>query len=255
MAKAQEFLGSKSPWADVTKLAELQSKCRSVPDDMIWCLHGVNSLLSRGLLSPRTLSLRAMQGSQCKRSILCVLLFKQQLKNYLLGTFAEQILKLERCHVITLQEHLNGFASFDKMTDSLKTRLESMCGLSGRLARFIVNTIYGVDADRRLGTGISTLPSAEEWAIACPELQNMLASVAPQGCWANGELVPQGVTIAYAGDIPHVCSIALPWLTADKEKGLPLDVRELIDGHKRKVDGLLQEFVRVLDGRVADDTC
>ena len=64
----------------------------------------------------------------------------------------------------------------------------------------------------------------------------------------NGELVPWG------GDIPHVCSIALPWLTADKEKGLPLDVRELIDGHKRKVDGLLQEFVRVLDGRVADDT-
>ena len=124
-----------------------------------------------------------------------------------------------------------------------------MCGLSGRLARFIVNTIYGVDADRRLGTGISTLPSAEEWATACPELQNMLASVAPHGCWAHGELVPWG------GDIPHVCSIAPPWLIADKEKGLPLDVRKLIDGHKRKVDGLLQECVRVLDGRVVDDTC
>lgn len=255
MAKAQEFLGSQSPWSDVTKLAELQRQCRSVPDDMIWCLHGVNSLLSRGLLSTRMLSLRYMQGSQRKRSILHVLVFKHKLKNYLLDTFAAQILKLERCHVTTLQEHLNGFASLDQITDSLKTRLESMCSLSGRLAGFIVNTIYGVDADRRLETGSSTLPSAEEWVITCPELQNMVASVAPQGCWANDERVPQGVTIASAGDVPHICSIAFPWLTADKEKRLPSDVSKLINIHKRKVDAILQEFVRVLDGRVADDTC
>ena len=254
VAKAQEILGSKSPWADVTKLAELQSKCRSVPDDMIWCLHGVNSLLSRGLLPATGLSHRDLQGSQWKRSILLVLLFKQRLKNYLLGTFATQILKLEQQHVTTLCEALNGFASFDQMTDSLKARLESMSGLADQLACFIGNNIYGVDADQCLVTGTSTLPSAEDWVLACPELQNLVANVAPKGCWANGEPAPQGVVVS-AGDVPRICSIALPWLTADKEKHLPSHVKKLIDCHKGKVNGILQELVRVLDGKVADDTC
>ena len=255
VAKAQEVLGSKSPWADVSKLVELQTKCKSVPGDMLWCLHGVNSLLARDLLPANKLSYRDLAGNKYKRSILLVLLYKQRLKNYLLDTFATQIMKLDEQDVTALREALNGFASFDQMTDSQEEMLENMTGPANGLARYIGNNIYGVDADQRLVNGALALPSVEDWVLACPDLQCLVASLAPgRGRGANAGPVPQGV-IAVAGQVPHICSIALPWLTADKEHDLPPDVKQIIDIHKRKVDGILQEYVRVLDGKVADDTC
>ena len=251
VAQAQELLGSKSPWADTSKLTELQIKCKNSVGDMIWCLQGVNSLLHRHLLPADKLSYRDLQGCKWKRSILLVLLFKRKLKHYLLGTFATQSLKLHEQDVTTLCEALKGFASFDQMTDSLKARLENMSDLAGGLASFIGKNIYGVGIDQSLMNGSLALPPVEEWVLACPELQSLVASVAPQG-QANGELL-QGA-IAFAGDVPHICSIALPWLTADKEHELPSDVKQIIDVHKVKVDGIMNDLVRVLDARVADDT-
>ena len=252
VAQAQELLGSKSPWADVTKLAELQIKCKGVPADMIWCLQGVNSLLHRALLPADKLSYRDLQGSKWKRSILLVLVFKRRLNNYLLGTLATQTLKLDLQDVNTLCEALKGFASFDQMTDNLKVRLKSMSDLARQLASFIGKNIYGVGMDQSLMNGTLALPSADEWVLACPELQSLVAAVAPRG-HASGEPVLQGA-IAVAGDVPHICSIALPWLTANKEQELPADVKQIIDVHKVKVAGLLNDHVRVLDAKVADDT-
>jgi hypothetical protein len=252
VAQAQELLGSKSPWADVSKLGELHLKCRGVHADMIWCLQGVNSLLHRALLPADKLSYRDLQGSKWKRSILLVLVFKRRLNNYLLGTLAAQTLKLDLQDVTTLQEALKGFASFDQMTDDMKARLESMSDLARQLARFIGKNIFGVGIDQNLMNGSLALPSSEEWVRGCPELQSLVATVAPWG-QASGEPVLQGA-IAVAGDIPHICSIALTWLTANKEQELAADVKQIIDVHKVKVDGLLNDLVRVLDAQVADDT-
>ena len=252
VAQAQEILGSNSPWAEVSKLNELQSKCKGVPGDMMWCLQGVNSQLHRKLLTSDKLSYRDLAGNKFKRSFLLVLLFKQKLKNYLLDTFATQTLGLEARAVTALREALSGFASFENMTDSqMEWLLEADAPASG-LARFIMNCIYGVNSDQSLSNGTVALPSVEDWVLACPELQHLVASLAPRrGRGANGA-ARQRVA---AGVLPHICSVALPWLTAEKEHDLPPSVMDIINSHKDKVHGIMQEHVRVLDGQVADDTC
>lgn len=251
-AQAQELLGGKSPWADVSKLGELHLKCKGVHADMIWCLQGVNSLLYRALLPADKLSYRELQGSKWRRSILLVLTFKRRLNNYLLGTLAKETLKLDLQDLTTLREALKSFASFDQMTIDLKSRQAFMSDRARQLASFIAKNIYGVGIDQNLMNGSLALPSSEEWVLACPELQSLVATVAPPG-QASGEPVLQGA-IVVASDIPHICSIALPWLTADKEQELPADVKMIIDDHKVKVHGLLNVLVRVLDAQVADDT-
>ena len=248
-AQAQEILGSKSPWADLSKLIELQSKCKGVPGDMLWCLQGVNRLLHRKLLPSHKLSYRDLAGNKYKRSFLLVLLFKHKLKNYLSDTFATQALGLGAQDVTALREALSGFASFDQMTDSQKERLEFVSEPARGLARFIGSCIYGVDADQSLANGTLALPSVEDWVHACPGLQCLVASLAPR---RGRGATRQG---GDAGEVPHICSVALPWLTAEKEHDLPPDVMQIINSHKDRVHGIMQDHVRVLDGKVADDTC
>lgn len=243
--QAQELLGGASPWAHLTNLHELLTKCSGVHDDMIWCLQGCNSLIHRGLLPGDKLSNRSLVGSKYKRSMLAVMLFKKRLKCYLLTVFATEILKLQERDVATLCGALNGFASFDEMSDSARQALDSLRSPAKELAAFIGNVIFGVDMDQGLLTA-SLQQHVADWVLARPELQCLVTAVAPP------EL--PGAILA-ACNVPHICSIALPWLTtADKEQDLPPDAKNIIARHTEEVDRLMTMYVRVLDPKVPDDT-
>ena len=219
---------------------------------MIWCLQGCNSLINRGLLPGDKLSHRSLVGAKYKRSMLAVLLFKKRLKCYLLTVFARQILSLEECDVATLRGALNGFAAFDEITDSQRQELDSLRSPARELAAFIGNTIFGVDMDQAL-TNSPLQMSVADWVLARPELQSLVAAAAPRGAAGASSELP-GANLSAACDVPHICSIALPWLTADKEQDLSPDAKNIIDRHKEKVDGLMNTYVRVMDPKVADDT-
>ena len=210
------------------------------------------SLLHRHCYIPGDFCCRMLSGAKNKRSFLSLLLFKRELKNYLLQQFAHDELKLDAEEQTTLRELLHDFAAFDSV-DWLEHGVASMSLRAQGLAEFCKNVIYGIQTDPKL---LVERPShwkdVTEWVQSCNALQ-ILAAQSKAAAAIGDQPIALQCSDPTDTSIPHVLSMAFPWLVGD---ALSQAMKEnVIQAHVQKVELLMSKLVRVLDAKVDDATC
>lgn len=204
------------------------------------------------------------QGTKYRRSLIQVLLFKQDLHQHLLSVFAPD-LPIQGEHLALLRSELRDFRTFDalkigcqNMTEpsaTLPPEFQTMPDHAQRLAAYIVNVIFRDHEDNKIfQQPAGKKRNIKEWVDSSPDLRMIAAEAKNAGLAGSGPQASASSCPALGMSLPSICSIAFPQLN---DEGYNEETTEVYDTVKLRVEEVKQMMtrrIRILDSKVDDAT-